>query len=62
MASCAEQHCTEQPRDYVRFALSTELGGSMTVEVLLCELHIASAELANKGNYLFIRPRQRLDM
>lgn len=61
MASCAEQHCSETPKDYVRFALSTEFG-SMTVEVLLCELHIASAELANKGTYLFIRPRERLDM
>lgn len=60
-ASCAEEHCTEKPSDFVRFALSTEFG-TMTVEVLLCEMHIASAEMANKGTYLFIRPRNRLDM
>ena len=61
MASCAEQNCTEQPNDYVRIAMSTPTG-TMTVEVLLCLLHIATMEMQNKGDYLFIRPRHRLDL
>ena len=59
--SCAEQTCTETPLDYVRIAMSTPTG-AMTVEVLLCSLHISTMEMQNKGEYLFIRPRHRLDL
>lgn len=59
--SCNEEHCTEAPRDYVRIAMTTPTG-AMTVEVLLCDLHIATMEMQNKGTYLFIRPRHRADM
>jgi hypothetical protein len=62
MASCAEQDCLEPPLDYVRIAMSTASGSVMTVECLLCELHIATMEMANMGTYMFIRPRNRLDL
>lgn len=61
MASCAEQSCTEKPHDYVRIAMTTPTG-AMTVEVLLCELHIATMEMGNNGSFIYIRPRNRLDM
>lgn len=61
MASCAEQHCTESPKDYVRIAMTTPTG-TMTVECLLCDLHIATLELSNHGTFMFIRPRNRADL
>lgn len=61
MATCSEQACTEVPNDYVRIALTTPTG-AMTVEVLLCTLHIATMELGNTGSFLYVRPRHRLDM
>jgi len=59
--SCAEQSCTEKPNDYVRIAMTTPTG-AMTVEVLLCTLHISTMEMQNKGTYLYVRPRHRLDL
>jgi hypothetical protein len=59
--SCAEQDCTEDPVDYVRVALTTPTG-AMTIECLLCSMHIGSLELGNHGTFLYIRPRNRLDM
>jgi hypothetical protein len=60
-ASCAEQDCTEPPADYVRLALQTPIG-AMTVECLLCTMHISTLEIGKSGQFLFIRPRERLDM
>lgn len=61
MASCAEENCIEDKKlDYVRFALNA-VNGSMVVEVLLCELHIATLELSNQGQYIFLRKRVRAD-
>lgn len=59
--TCGEERCTETPLDYVRIAMTTPTG-AMTVEVLLCSLHIATMEMQNKGSYLYIRPRHRLDL
>lgn len=61
MASCAEQHCTETPKDYVRIAMTTPVG-AMTVEVLLCEMHIVTMEMQNHGTFMYVRPRERLDL
>lgn len=60
MANCVEENCTHPPADFIRLALQAP-NGSMTVEVLLCELHIATLELANSGQYLFVRKRLRED-
>ena len=57
----AEQSCTEAPADFVRIAMTTPTG-AMTVEVLLCTLHIATMELGNSGSFLYIRPRHRADL
>lgn len=59
--TCAEEHCSETPLDYVRIAMTTPTG-AMTVEVLLCSLHISTMEMQNKGSYLYVRPRHRLDL
>jgi len=61
MATCAEEACIEDKNlDYVRFALNA-VNGSMVVEVLLCELHIATMEMSNQGQYIFLRKRLRED-
>lgn len=59
--TCYEQDCQEKPLDFVRLALQAPMG-SMTVEVLLCQMHIANLEMMNNGTYLYIRPRERLDL
>lgn len=60
MATCSVENCIEPPNDFVRIAL-TATPGSITVEVLMCELHITSMELANNGQYIFIRKRIKED-
>ncbi len=60
-ATCNEETCTERPKDFVRIAMTTVLG-AMTVEVLLCEMHIATMEMQNHGQFLYVRPRERLDL
>lgn len=59
--TCYEQDCQEKPLDFVRLALQAPMG-AMTVEVLLCQMHIANLEMMNSGTYLYIRPRERLDL
>lgn len=61
MPSCAEQSCITTPSDYGRIAMTT-MTGTMTVEVLLCELHLLAMEMQNTGQFLYVRPRGRLDM
>lgn len=51
---CASENCTNTPRDYVRVTLST-MSGAMTVEVLLCDLCLATLEMLNHGQYMLLR-------
>lgn len=52
--SCSEESCTHPPSDYARLTLSAP-AGNMQVEVLLCELHLATLEMATSGKYLLLR-------
>lgn len=60
LKSCNEETCTHPPADFARIALNAA-NGSCVVEVLLCELHLATLELSNSGQYLFLRARTRED-
>lgn len=55
--TCDEEHCLEPVRDFVRLALQS-MSGSMIIEVRLCDLHLATVELSNTGQYLYIKQRQ----
>lgn len=57
---CAEENCLEGVKDFTRVALQAA-NGSMVVDVMLCELHIATLELSPSGSFLFLRQRTRED-
>lgn len=51
---CHSETCSQPGSDFVRIAISTP-SGSMVIEVLLCEMCIATLEMQPNGQYLFLR-------
>jgi hypothetical protein len=54
--TCDEEHCLNPVRDFVRLALQSA-SGSMVIEVRLCDMHLATVEISNSGNYMYVRTR-----
>jgi hypothetical protein len=54
--TCDEENCLNPVRDFVRLALQSA-SGSMVIEVRLCDMHLATVEISNSGNYMYVRTR-----
>lgn len=54
--TCDEEKCLNPVRDFVRLALQSA-SGSMVIEVRLCDMHLATVEISNSGNYMYVKTR-----